>query len=71
MSLSDAIGRIMSVAERINALCDAKGLDTTNPTRERMHRWHGEMLARGSCEKDEIVRVIASALAASPGAAGA
>ena len=69
MSLGPAISRIATVAGRINALCDARGLDAAHPTRHRMHHWHGQLLAHGSTDEEEILRVIEAALEA--GGAGA
>lgn len=64
MIARDAIGRIMDLAERINALCDARALPLDHPTRVRMHRYHGELIARGVSDPDEIMRVLSGALEA-------
>ena len=66
--MNDAIGRITDLAERINSACDAQGLALDSPKRERMHRYHGEMVARGA-DAEEVMRVVNSALGVGENAA--
>lgn len=56
-----AIGQIMDVAGQINAACDAKGLERDSAARQRMHGYHGEIIARGG-NAEEVMRVVNAAL---------
>lgn len=54
------IAGLMDLAERINAACDARHVDAH--ARERAHRLHGDLIARGADSQDEVLRVIESQL---------
>jgi hypothetical protein len=54
------IGLIWDTAVRINALCDAAESDSS--TRERMHRLHGEMIARGCTSPDDVLRTVGATI---------
>lgn len=54
------IAFISDNAIAINALCDSLQVDAS--LRERCHRLHGEMIARGCSEPAEIMRIVRSKL---------
>lgn len=54
------IAGIMDLAERINAACDSRGLSQDSAIRYRAHRLHGELIAHGASDPDEVLRVVTS-----------
>jgi hypothetical protein len=65
------LAHLSHVADRINRGCTIHGItDTYDPRRMAVHRLHGELVAKGVTDPQEIIRVIASHLkevAPSPG----